>query len=61
MICPTCADAKPDCCCSCGHLLDIEQGDEFVLQHDPYANEINDDDSLHLQCENCLDESRMGI
>jgi len=54
----TCPEAQPFCCCVCGIEL---SGDEMVLEADPYASEINNDERLHLQCQGCKHEAAMDI
>jgi hypothetical protein len=58
MKCPTCKDAKENCCCECGKELSI---DEQELDSDPFASEIHGDESFHLMCKDCIHESAMEI
>lgn len=58
MKCPTCEDAKEDCCCLCGCA--IKEG-ERDLQPNPYASEIYGCDDMHLMCDNCCYESAEDI
>lgn len=54
MKCPTCTDAKENCCCYCG----MEIPDNLQkLAPDPYASEINDNHEKHLQCASCYSNS----
>jgi len=60
MKCPTCKEAKEDCCCSCGSKLsekELKRG----LEPDPYDEEIGNCSDLHLQCDKCMHESCMDI
>ncbi len=58
MKCPTCNGAKEGFCCSCEKPISAE---EQSLAPDPFASEIYDDDSLHLQCADCSEESAGDI
>lgn len=54
MKCPTCKDAKENQCCKCGKEIPKE---EQKIDSDPYASEINDDETPHMQCKECDEES----
>jgi hypothetical protein len=56
--CPTCENSEHGLCCLCG--IEIPQLDQSILA-DPYASEINGDDTPHLQCERCSYNSAMEI
>lgn len=58
MTCPTCDDAEAGRCCDCSRPL--ARG-ELELTPDPYASDINGDESLHLQCDSCAHESAQDI
>lgn len=46
--CPTCPEAHRGVCCKCG-----ERGDGVTVRPDPYASEINGDDTEHAICDPC--------
>lgn len=58
MKCPTCKDAEEGKCCRCGDEIPIELQ---KLEPDPYSDEIEGDDSLHLECRQCSYESARDI
>ena len=56
MKCPTCENAINGICCCCGAVVDVPE-----LQPDPFAQDINNDNSLHLMCPKCVYESGRDI
>jgi hypothetical protein len=56
--CPTCEGAKRGNCCSCGKHIPLEKQN---LSPNPYSNEINDDDRLHLICADCYEDFQGDI
>lgn len=53
IVCPTCEGALPGLCCSCGR--ELAEADRWLAPN-PYHHEINDDDSLHAQCQECAQQ-----
>jgi len=50
MKCLTCKEAKENCCCECGKKI-IQELQK--LEPNPYSEEIDNDNSLHLMCTKC--------
>jgi hypothetical protein len=53
--CPTCQDVREGQCCSCRRLGHVE------VMADPYASEIEHDDTKHALCEDCCEASAADI
>lgn len=68
LTCPTCSSEppshvrydkpQPGKCCSCFSVIPLEDQE---LHPDPYADDIHGDSALHLQCENCREQSAADI
>jgi hypothetical protein len=58
LVCPTCPDATPERCCTCGG--EVAEADRWLAPN-PYASDIHGDESLHLQCMDCARRSAEDI
>ncbi len=58
VVCPTCPDAKPGCCCTCERP--IPEGDQ-ELAPDPFAAMAHGDNTPHLLCSNCVTDANDSL
>ncbi len=60
MKCPTCPNAEEGTCCWKGGTwcLGVIPTDEQRVEPDPFALEVHDDPTPHMQCAACAHESR---